>query len=304
MSFINKSANYSQTFLLKSQLSNVLKVYNQHITTLNNNNADFYIDSTYSIVPNNNIKYYLYVTNKNKLENCRENYNILYFFPDKYTVDYFEHNKALSFSLTDFFLEIDNKFQDSYLFEGYLYKYDDNMHFLVTDILAKNDAIITCDFALRYAILNELFLDTKGLQKLNNHMSIGLHHTVSSECEHLVAILKNNFVFSNQINFVEKIHHHNFKKERSVPTPQTQTISSPTQILRMLIKNGQYTDVYNVFDPETGNSKGILYVKGLKESKYLKRITKSKHLNENVYLQCKYNMTFSKWEPIIEDNHA
>ena len=63
-----------------------------------------------------------------------------------------------------------------------------------------------------------------------------------------------------------------------------------------IIEIGKYTDVYNIYDTLTNNYIGILYIKGLKQSKAMKNLL----LNKNkIILRCKFNNDFKKWEPII-----
>ena len=86
MSFIQNSANYSQTNLLKSKiLTPLLNMYNNFL--LNENKLYLEKDvltgeSCDFIIPNNNRKYYLLITKKSDIESFSNNsndYNILYF---------------------------------------------------------------------------------------------------------------------------------------------------------------------------------------------------------------------------------
>jgi hypothetical protein len=51
-----------------------------------------------------------------------------------------------------------------------------------------------------------------------------------------------------------------------------------------------------VFNSDTNNNEGILYVKGINESKQLKNMFKDK---KTIILKCSWNVTFSKWQPIF-----
>lgn len=277
MSFINKSVNYSQTNLLKTKyLSQLLHNYNSFlINEITNNNSLTQLN--YYIIPNNNTKFYLYINKKKILENCKENYNILYFFPS-------DDSKS-----SDFFIEIDNKFNSTFLFEGYIYKKDNKSYYLLTDILFKDQELITCDYALRYTMLNEIFFNITNLSNLNDHLTIGIHPIFQNEHENIIHIFLHNFIHKQDICSVE--HVYNFKKI------QIHKESPHVGEENKKIGKGKYPDVYNVYNLNTGNNEGILYIKGLKESKCIKNIISN--VDDLFILKCKYNSTFHKWEPIL-----
>jgi hypothetical protein len=149
MSFINKSVNYSQTALLKTELLvPLLELYNNHLLNTKTDKTFSLNNTSNFIIPNNNKKYYLLITKKTTLEQTKETHNILYFFPDQTSVDVNKDNKLLYNSLSDFYLEINNSFSDSFLFEGYLYSSNNKHDFLITDILLKNKKVVSFDYNL------------------------------------------------------------------------------------------------------------------------------------------------------------
>jgi hypothetical protein len=91
------------------------------------------------------------------------------------------------------------------------------------------------------------------------------------------------------LNSIEHIKNFNKQryKERGVDTVEESKI----------IKWGKYTDVYNVYNIDTNDFEGILYIKGLKESKSIKKLLEGK---VEVKIKCSYNHTFSKWQPRLE----
>lgn len=277
MSFIKNCADYSQGNVLKSKyLKPILEQYNKHVIQLSSKISTC---SKYSVIPNNNKKYYAYVTNKQNIEHCKEKYNILYFFPDK-TI---EHH------LSDFFIEINDTFSSEYLFEGYLYKKDGKYTYLLTDILYQDGVIVDCDYQSRQAILNELvFASKKRLKHLNDHLTINVHQIFDSENTSLLEIFKNNFVFNNDLCAIEKIS--DFTKTNVVEA------KSKYPDAYKIVKCGKYADVYDVYDSINGVSNGILYVKGVNESKILKEIFKS---DKTQKLACTFNTTFNKWQAIV-----
>jgi hypothetical protein len=299
MTFLNKSVNYSQTTLLKSSiLAPLLKNYNEFLlqskgdTVVLNQDVNTGISYDY-IIPNNNKKYYLLVTKKSQLEqtNTNTNYNILYFFPDSYESNLVKHEKSITDeSSKDFYLEIDNTFKNDFLFEGYLYKQDDKYEYLLTDILIKNKDIINVSYELRLTLLNEILLEItrEKLKQLNNHMTINIHPIFDMENENFVSIFKKNFIYKNEICSIERIS--KFKKTRYID----QAFVYKTTIKNITTTN--YTDVYNVYDYTSNNFQGILYIKGISESKHIKELFKQ---NKILHLECSYNTKFSKWQPVF-----
>ncbi len=287
MSFVSKCVNYSQCFVLKNKiLQPLLKMYNDFLLKQKISNSNFCLNkdvntgiSSEFIIPNNNVKYFLFLTNKSKLETTKEKYNTLYFFPDI-------NNKSDN-KLSDFYLEIDEKFKQEFLFEGYLYKNTDNkLSFLITDVLIINNEVIMTDYATRLTIINEIVTGIN-LYDLNNHVSINLHPVFKKESENLIKIFKNNFVFKTDICCIELID--NFIKTRYLDKKDLEETDK-------IIEIGKYSDVYNIYDVVTNNYTGILYIKGLKQSKMMKDL----FLNKNkITLKCKFNNDFKKWEPVI-----
>jgi hypothetical protein len=227
----------------------------------------------------------MYTIPKSKLENCKDNYEILYLFPDEQSKT---QNKLQINKITDLFVEINSTFQnDSYLFEGYLYKQKENEEYtyLITDILAKNENVISCDFALRQTLINELICK----KTYNNHLTIGIHPIFHSSVEDIVQIFLNNFVFNEDITCIEHVYDKNFEKRRFIEE------SRVFQDCKKKIEKGKYADVYNVYDIDSGNSQGILYIKGIKESKMMKELFKDNV--KEIILNCSYNKHFKKWQP-------
>lgn len=282
MSFINKSVNYSQTNLLKTNyLLPLLQKYNEFLLqSIANNNSLSQLN--YYIIPNNGNKFYLYINKKKVLENCKEDYNILYFFP-----------YDISHLLSDFFIEINNKFNNSFLLEGYLYKKDNKYMYLLTDILFKDEQLITYDYSLRYTLINEIIFNIRNLSNLNDHLTIGIHPIFENEHENMINIFLNNFIYKQDITSIEHIY--NFSKT-TINKIQNDCKNSSQNILKY-IQYGKYPDVYNVYNIESGNFEGILYIKGLEESKKIKNIINN---NDNkIKLECIFNLNFNKWQPVI-----
>ena len=158
--FLSSAENYSEINVFKiKKLKPLLELYNKYImTTSVNYNFKLSSEKKSYIVPNNNNKYYCLIINKNK-------YKTMYFFP--------ESND--SFILSDFFIEIDSykipEIQSKeILFEGYMYKDSiKNLNeFLISDVLIINEKIMSCEYSLRYSLINEYI---KSNILLNGHLN-------------------------------------------------------------------------------------------------------------------------------------
>lgn len=295
--FIATSVNYSETNLLKSKyLSNILELYNTELIseskTLVNNEQKY-------IIPNNNNKYYLLIVNKNDItpNNMNNKYKICYFFPHEDSND----NLIFKNSKIDFYVEIDNYKttfnHNNYLFEGYLYNLNDQKTFLITDILAIDSKLIKSDYSLRYSLIYKLVSQQK-LNNLNGHLTIGIHsifeldselYDANIQASQVFKLFKNNFTFKDEISAIEHVSEISLKKHIEVSKI---AIQNETKI----ITKGKYIDVYNVYNTITNNHEGILYVKGLKESKLIRPMFSE---NESIQIECSFNNNFKKWQPVF-----
>lgn len=295
MSFINKSVSYSQIGLLKQNiLSPLLNIYNEHLLTMGSGNQllnkDINTGASFDyIIPNNNNKYYLLVTKKSLLESSNSNFNILYFFPDNNSLEN-DADAIVKNTMSDFFLEINNTFADDFVFEGYLYKKnDDNYEYLLTDILMQNKSIINVSYELRYVLLNEIVMSItrEKLKDLNNHMTINIHPIFNAVNQNLIKVFGNNFIYKNEISYLERIT--NFEKTRFIGITNKENAEK-------YIEMGKYTDVYNVYDKKSNNFTGILYIRGISESVQMKTLFKNQ---KRILLPCTFNINFKKWQPVF-----
>lgn len=292
--FLNQSVNYSETNELKIKLLKpLLENYNKFV--LKNNDKNFNDNLTY-FIPNNNKKYYMFVVNKNSIKpnfslkainksndkrfnklndkgfnKVNDKYLILYFFSEDLECDFFiEMDKHNSIFI-----------KENYLFEGYLYNQE---NFLITDVLIVSNNIVDCEYSLRNSLINELI---ECPLKLNGHFNISIHPTFHIENkDQLYGIFKNNFIFKNEINCIELIGDSNPKKIRHY---QPNLIENDLK----LIEKGKYTDIYFVYNIESNDNEGILYIKTISDSKKLRELSYPTQLN------CSFNIKFNKWEVII-----
>lgn len=268
--FLKNSVNYSEINQLKKTLKPLLEKYNNYLLT---KVKPIVFEQKTFIIPNNNKKYYCFIINKG------QNYKTLYFFPEK------EDNIS-----SDFFLEIDscklNENCNNCLLEGYMYS--NNKEFLITDMLINNNSIITSEYLLRYSLLKTLFNETL----LNGHLYINIHNIIEKkelEDTQIYNIFKTNFKYGIEINSMEYIN------EKKVNVSEASE-ASENSIQMKQISKANFIDGYNVNNIETLNNEGILYVKTLSDSKYLRKILSDK---DNVVLECKYNNQFKKWQVIV-----
>lgn len=276
--FLKNSVNYSETNLIKNKiLKPLLEKYNSFLLNNSNKNTIF-IDTKTFLVPNNNNKYYCFITNKGN------NYKTLYFFPEED-----------SYAFSDFFLEIDsdklNKIPqlDNCLIEGYMY--NQSNEFLISDILINNSNIMTCNYSLRYSLIKTLF--TLPIL-LNGHININIHNILEKKENNddiqIYNIFKYNFKYGNEINSIEYIPESQFNK-----TKITSLSPKSNEIKIKKITKCNFVDVYDVINIDDFNNEGTLYIKTISNSKFLRKITENK---EFVEIECSYNTKFKKWQQI------
>jgi hypothetical protein len=273
MSFINKSVNYSTTVLLKQRMKDVLTSYEMYLQSVSD---DFTGNQTYYL-PNNGNKFYLFVTPKTQIESSKDDYFICHFF----------NNKSQS---NDFYMEVNNIFTDvtTVLLEGYMYKNsnDNKQHYLLTDILYLNGEVVTLDFVSKHVMMESLVSKSSNL---NNHLHIKVHPYFNQDNQELIDLFMNNFIFRDQIQSLEKIVNTN----KVQILYNTDALSDKTMMKR--ITKTKYSDVYNVYNTITNEKEGILYVKGLEESKYILNIL----VGDDVDIECQFNEKFNKWQPVL-----
>ena len=275
--FIESSVNYSECNILKLKLLKPLLIkFNEHLININKDSfkTSDIVNSDKIIIPNNNIKYYVFITNKVNInkQNQSSNYQILYFFPEKYT------------SITsDFYIEIEkgNNFKDNSLLEGYLYN---ESIFLISDILFYESKLIDCDYNFRFNLINKLF-KTTSLKNINGHFNIGIHQYFNND--NYLQIFLNNFKFKQEIKSLEIYNLNSFKKEQFL-------FGNNKKNQEKIIEKTKYIEVYKVINIETKNEEDLLYIPKLIQAKKIEKLIKNKN---SITLQCKWNENIYKWEP-------
>lgn len=302
MSFISKSANYSETQYFKSKyLKPICENIISTIRNSKNTKSNFYKDRTENgeqddevYIPNNNKKYFMFMINKKIVSNCDNNWNLLYFFPCEQTLEFYKNDKLNQHLISDFYVETDVKFNNIKcgLFEGYLYN---SSSYLITDVLyidSLQTNILSLDYSARNTFINELFIDKKdfSVKNINNSINIGIHQFFSKSSKNMINIFKNNFIYKDEICCLEKVSKTSFHKTTFIE-PQNKKIN------KLIEKSERFSDVYNVYHEKTQNNDGILYIKGIKESKIMRELFKK---NKQQKILCIWNNNFNKWQPILE----
>lgn len=234
----------------KLQLIKILENYNSFISKINYNISQ----DSQTIVTNGN-KYYLFLHNKK-----------LFFFN----------------TLNNFFLNTSYDTRDIILLEGYIYEYENEKHYLISDLLYINK-IITDIYTVRHnhiqSIINKYFTN----EKLN--INISIHPYMNTNDKNLINIFINNFKFKNQLSSIENINFLNKIK--------TDIVKPESKSKKLKIVKTNFPDVYKSYDEFSGEYTGILYIKTMKDSKVLSKMFKES--SENILL-CTFNNQFNKWQ--------
>ena len=269
--FINNCVSYSESNVLKIKLLKpLLTHFNEHLVNINKNSFKNSLDNKEYIIPNNNIKYYLFITNKSNVNSQSKNYQLLYFFPEVTTNEN-----------SDFYMEIDSIFtKDNCLLEGYMYN---KSTFLATDILFTDSKLIETNYNTRQSLLKDLLKNNK--KNINGHFNIGIHHTLTNE--NYTCIFMENFIYKKELKSIEYVNENTFSKTKK----HFNTIKENSP---KIIEKTKYIEVYKVYNVETKNDEGILYIPRLVDAQ---KITQILNGNTSVIINCKWNERFYKWTP-------
>jgi hypothetical protein len=282
--FVNNSSNFCETNVLKSKiLRPILEQYNDAILSNEETSSilNFTNESCY-IIPNNNIKYYLLIVNKNSITSDNCNYKIMYFFPE-----------SITNINTDYYSEIDNFKNTSgksvflknvYLFEGYMYNL---CNFLITDVLYI-DGVINTNYSTRKILLNEIFFGNLP-HVFNGNIKLDIHPTFK-ESQSSESLFKKYFVHASELNSTEYIN------DKKLIKVQKWTPENTTELEKILKKEDGLSDVYYVYNIITNDKEGIAYIKTLYESCKMRDLITT----GSVVVKCDFNQRFKKWHPILE----
>ena len=211
----------------------------------------------YFILHNNNKWYCLIIPFKNNVYLC--------FFDNKGSVFYIETHLITC---------------DEIFLEGYIYGTDTCKTFQVTDILAINSVIINKTYNDRLILLENIMKNIQyKLQDLNAYMSFQMHtriYILNNENKQFIGLTDEH---------VEIID--GYKK--SIENNQKEQNYKVMKIITFI----KIPDVYHVFNNDTNEKEGILYVKTIEDSKKLAKMFQSE---QTIVLPCIFNNKFKKWQ--------
>jgi hypothetical protein len=163
-----------------------------------------------------------------------------------------------------------------------MYGSDTQRTFQITDILAKNCVIINKTYKDRLDLLTETLEQIGGkLQNLNAFVSFKIHDKIFEYNT------ENSIFIGITDEYVEIID--GYKKHTENPFIK----EYKGKVINKTITSVFLPDVYNVFNVDTNEKEGILYVKTIKESKKLALLFKTE---SRLVLPCEFNEKFKRWQ--------
>ena len=160
---------------------------------------------------------------------------------------------------------------------------------LVHDMLSKGGKILRVEYPLRYNLL----IETLGVDSIR----------INSEYKIKVAIKFSDRMGVEQRGTDLEVFRKNFKYsceyflcisgsyEKKLVKWH---IESETRDL--VIRCGKKSEIYNVYTNETNECLGLLYIKTLNDSKYIRSLLEGK---DEVVHSCKFNERFKKWQLVL-----
>jgi hypothetical protein len=201
-----------------------------------------------------------YIPNNNIKFYCLVVYNTLYFFS-------VSSDSVIEY---DFYIRLNGIFNTNVLLEGYMY----DKVFMVSDILLLNKLPLSVEYSIRYNVLYDILSPILSkLCNINNALTIQIHKVFTE------------LPSCNSQLYVETVLGHSKSNVR------IKNIDTTTEFEKIIRPTSQ-SDVYKVYDPDTQNYQGILYVKSIQDSRYL--LETFKECNE-LKIKCKFNEKFSKF---------
>jgi hypothetical protein len=283
----NNTGNYILDCNIKKYIVEYIKKYN----LIHNQNINNLVDLHY--IKNNPFLFIPYFGNEN-------NYYLLFIHHGNYYLSVLiekssildnniNYNKLKIFHIR---LRGNKNFYNGTLFEGNLIKVDNKSVFLINNIFVHENKYITENYFTKIKIIDSLLnniqtdkifdtfelkviryykINSKDLNEFKNKLPSSKLPIKGIE---FISINQND---SNYINPFPKL----IEKNNSV----THTF---------LIKKINIPDVYELYC-KNDNKYGIAYIPNIEKSKQLNILFDN---NESIYMECKYNKKFNKFEPI------
>ena len=171
----------------------------------------------------------------------------------------------------------------------------DSKKVLVHDMLSKGGKILRVEYPLRYNLL----IETLGVDsiKINSEYKIKVAIKFTAGSDRMVMdgtdgpsvdldVFRKNFKYScDYFLCISSSYEKKLVKW---------DIKSETRDL--VIRCGKKSEIYNVYTMETNECFGLLYIKTLKDSKYIRDLTQGQ---SEIVHSCKFNERFKKWQLVV-----
>lgn len=156
---------------------------------------------------------------------------------------------------------------------------------MVQDILVKNSQVVKVSYNLRYLIVLDLVFDTLMHEKFHPKFKFRVSPQLEVGKTNLDVFFSN---FKYKLGGLGLMNDDSFQQIYYM-------IEDVPKVKTFRIKKTEFTDVYNVYDLETDESNGLLYIKTLKDSKWLREQDQ-----DVLEIDCIYNTRFDKWSPYLQ----
>ena len=335
LSFCSDAAHNVVNSEAKEFIINRLKQkYNVEITKKHayilNSKSIYFLEKTQHIISikSSGTNYYLYFTNINNINYC--------FYIDRKIKSGYTYPRIISVK----YCFDDIIFEDT-LLDGELVRDvndNDSWIFLITDILIHKGKKLECNIINRFNLLYDIL--TKNYNK-NHEIDIcplivkklflykdydelitrfipslpyktnGLYfNSLNTKHANQLYLFKNSndknkqskqYVNKNSNNFNSL---HNSTNSNKVSSTNSENSSNAKNIV-LKIKTTEKSDIYDLYCKKSDEEYklGIACIPNLRTSKLIRKIMESTENNEDVYINCKYNEKFNKYEPISKSSN-
>lgn len=267
--------NFTENIQLKirNQISWIYKELIKSEREKKENNTNMGENNKYLLLTNDN-KYYIYITKFNDQSN-RET-ALIYIFKDKNEECIIIPREIINW-----------KESNEYLLEGY--KFNNEMYF--SDILyPKNNE----DFLKRRDHMKKIIKTNDKMCYINEERGdiligkvlncIEMNDNIINET--MKNMILRNFKYKNDINTGEVVYGNEIEKQKIIIK------SLDFEPKEFLITKGNKIEIYNVVDIETKNVQGLLLIKTLEQSKFIKKMFQEQ---KEIKMKCFWDKQFEKW---------
>lgn len=226
---------------------------------------DIEISKEMYLVPATNERYLVYITHNNNF--------VYYYF-------YSVIGRHFDFCIESDIMKVDKPIKEVILY-CVLFETNDQKNICMISDVFWNKRKIDAKYDLRYFMMMSI-VDELKLRHIHPKYKFQVSPRLDVLCSNL-DIFEMNFKYKYTGYVLMK---DSYEKEYKVLYQECKE-----KMLR--IYKTEKTDVYKVYDIETNECYGLLFVKTLKDSKYLRVVLECKDFIEHT---CKYNTDFYKWQ--------